>query len=257
MILGEKILELRKKNNLSREELADKLNMPVGHLEKIETGKKKVSDKLAEKIISLFNITEDEFIKDCLQSEVTVYMGDKIRALRESKGLSLAQLGTLTHLSTTYLSELERNESIPSLSALRQIADVFEVPLSLFIGNKRKNMLVIEKLKRARQLRGMSQKDLAMKAGLSPGLIGQLETGKVHASLKTIEKICSALGISVCSLILEQEEVEEIIGALSPELRELLFQPQVQTILASTCTLEPEKLKLVLNFIDMLNNPKV
>ena len=115
----------------------------------------------------------------------------------------------------------------------------------------------MEKLKRARVLKGLSQKDLAAKAQLSPGLIGQLETGKVHASLKTLEKICGALGVSVCSLILEQEEVEEVVGALSPELRELLYQPQVQAILGSTCTMSEDKLKLVLNFIAMLNNPEL
>ncbi|KUO50008.1 MAG: hypothetical protein APF76_05960 [Desulfitibacter sp. BRH_c19] len=255
MISGENLIKIRQDNKMSQEEFAEKLQIPINYLIDLENGKRKVPNRIGDRIAKVFNISNEQLDIDH-SNETTLYIGDKIRALRESKGLSLAQLGTLTGLSITYLSELERGETTPSLTALRQIATVFNVPISLFIGNKRKNTLVIEKLKRARQNRNISQKELADKADLSPGLIGQLETGKVHPSLKTLEKICDALGVSVCSLILEQDEIEDIIGALSPELRDLLFQPQVQTILGSTCTMTPDKLKMVLNYIDMLNNPK-
>lgn len=108
------------------------------------------------------------------------------------------------------------------------------------MGNTRKCTLVIEKLIRAQKIRS---------------LIGQLEKGKVYQSIKTKNKF--GIGSSVCSLIIEQEEVEEVIGAISPELRNLLYEPRVQTIIASIRSMEEEKVKLVLNFIDMLNNPKI
>lgn len=73
------------------------------------------------------------------------------------------------------------------------------------------------------------------------------------AALGVVEKIAAALGVSVCSLILERDEVEAVIGALSPELRDLLNDRQVQVILGSICTMNEENLRLVLDFIAMLN----
>ena len=257
MINGGGLRKFREKQGLSSQEFADLLRVPEPYIQDIENNIKTVNPKVISRIAETFEIDKDDFSMEECHSELTLYLGDQIRALREEKQLSLERLGSLTGLSVTYLSEIERKQAVPSLSTLKRIANVFNVPVSLFIGNTRKCSLVVEKLKRARKNRGMSQKQLAEKAGVSPGLIGQLETGKAQASIRTLEKITKALGVSVCSVILEQEDIEEVIGALSPELRSLLYQPNVQAILGSTCTMEPDKLKLVLNFIDMLNSPKV
>lgn len=182
-------------------------------------------------------------------------LGDKLRALREEKGLSLKQLGEKTDLSFTYLSEVERSTVIPSVETLRTLADVLEVPISVFIHNKRKDAVIPKKLQYIRKLKNISQKELAAMAGISPGLVAQLELGQVNASLKTLEKLSSALGVSVCYLLLDQEEVEAAINAISPELRTLLLDPKVQAVIGSVCTLDEEKLKLALNFINMLKDP--
>lgn len=254
MISGESLKNIRKAHHLSQEDLAQLLKYPASYIADIEEDKKPASAKFVGKLIEQLELDDEGVFIDDWESELTLMLGDQIRALRESKNLSLEALGALTTLSPSYISEIERKETVPSLTTLRRIAKVFDVPVSLFIGNNRKWSLVTEKLVRARKTRGLSQKELAKQAGVSPGLIGQMETGKVYPSLKTIEKISQALGVSVCSLILEQEEVEEVIGALSPELRELLYQPRIQSILGSVCSMEEEKLKLVFNFIAMLNN---
>jgi hypothetical protein len=67
--------------------------------------------------------------------------------------------------------------------------------------------------------------------------------------------LSKALGVSVCYLILEQEEVEEMIGAITPEMRNLLYEPKVQSIIGSICTMEKSEIIMVLNFINMLKNP--
>ncbi|MGJ3507921.1 helix-turn-helix domain-containing protein [Enemella sp. A6] len=51
--------------------------------------------------------------------------GDRLRALRKSRGLSLRDLAGLTGLSSTMLSQIERGVTDPSLKSLRQIARVF------------------------------------------------------------------------------------------------------------------------------------
>jgi transcriptional regulator with XRE-family HTH domain len=185
----------------------------------------------------------------------TAGLGDKLRALREEKDLSLKKLGELTQLSFTYLSEVERGTVAPSVETLRALAEVFEVPVSIFINNKRKNNVLSKKLQYIRKIKSLSQKELAAKAGISPGLVAQLELGQVNASLKTLEKLSSALGVSVCYLLLDQDEVEAIVSGISPELRNILTDPKVQAVIGSICTLDEEKLKLALNFINMLKEP--
>lgn len=257
MLSGWKLKEARERKNMSLQDLAELTKLPTTFLEEVENGTKELAGKSYVKVIENLDLDEDLQDEQSKQSAITLRIGDKIRTLRENKGLSLMELGEMLDLSFTYLSELERGTISPSLVTLKRIAEFFDIPVSLFIGNDRKNSLIAEKLQRIRKLKGFSQKELAQRAGLSPGLIGQLETGKVHASLKTIEKLSAALGISVCYLILEQEEVDSIIGAISPEFRELLYQPNVQMIIGSICSLPDEKLKLVLNFIQMLNNPTI
>jgi len=91
-------------------------------------------------------------------------------------------------------------------------------------------------------------------SGLSSGLIAQLEAAKVQPSLKTIESLAGSLEVSVCYLILEQEDVEGVIAGITPELRELLYEPKVQMIIGNVCMMELEDIKLIMDFIHMLKN---
>ncbi len=257
MLTGENLRELRISQGFSLEDLADRSRIPRTQLAEIEEGRRKMTANALARLAQVLDIPQEILNPTAWQDVASSGMGQKIRAMRKERGWNLAELGAAAGLSVTYLSDIEREAIVPSLSAVRSLAAAFGVPISLFINNARKSSLVAEKLKRARIYRNLSQKDLAARAGISPGLIGQLETGRVQASLQTIQKIADALGVSVCSLILEQEEVEAIVGALSPELRDLLFKPEVQMILGATCTMPPEKIKLVLNFIAMLNDPRI
>ena len=189
------------------------------------------------------------------QISVGTGLGDKLRALREQKGISLKQLGEMTQLSFTYLSEVERGTETPSVETLRILAEVLQVPVSIFLYNRRKSDALPKKLKYIRKLKNLSQKELAVMSGISPGLVAQLELGQVNASLRTLEKLSNTLGVSVCYLLLEQEDIEGIISGISPELRNILSDAKVQAIIGSICSLDEEKLKLVLNFVSMLKNP--
>ncbi len=183
-------------------------------------------------------------------------LGDKVRALREERSLILKEVSEATGLSVTYLSEIERNTVHPSLETVKQLAGYFCVPIGFLVANHIRSGLP-HKLSNIRKLKEMSQKELALKAGVSPGLIAQLESGKANASLKTLSKLADVLGVSVCYLILDREDVDGTIAAISPELRECLQNSQVQAVIGSICILEEHELKLVLNFIDMVKNPRV
>lgn len=53
------------------------------------------------------------------------------------------------------------------------------------------------KIARIRKQKDLSQEELAVKSGLSQTTIGLLEVGQRRVSLKTLQKIASALGVKV------------------------------------------------------------
>lgn len=77
-----------------------------------------------------------EFIKvlsDTLQRELARYaLGEKIRALRQQKSLRLADIAGRAGISSSLLSKIERDQSIPSLVTLQSIARALDTELSDF-----------------------------------------------------------------------------------------------------------------------------
>lgn len=57
----------------------------------------------------------------------------KIRTYRKQRQLTIKELAALTDMSISYISQIERGEIDPSLSALRKIAGVFQVPLYMLL----------------------------------------------------------------------------------------------------------------------------
>ena len=59
-------------------------------------------------------------------------LGEDLRALRTTRKMTLEDLAQKLGRSVGWLSQIERDISPPRLSDLRQIAGIFEVPLSIF-----------------------------------------------------------------------------------------------------------------------------
>jgi transcriptional regulator with XRE-family HTH domain len=67
---------------------------------------------------------------------LTESIGERIKTLRIGQGMTLAELGEKVNLSTSYLSQIERDKTSPSLTTLETIAKSFNVGLrSLFETN--------------------------------------------------------------------------------------------------------------------------
>ena len=68
----------------------------------------------------------------------------------------------------------------------------------------------IEKLKFYREEQNLSQFELSLQSGVSQNMITYIETGKRSPTLKTIIKLCNALGISPAKLFdIDDKEKEE------------------------------------------------
>ena len=62
-------------------------------------------------------------------------LGRRVRALRETQGLTEEQLGEIADLDQTYISDIERGERNPSVLIVGQLAKAFRLSLAeLFTG---------------------------------------------------------------------------------------------------------------------------
>ena len=182
--------------------------------------------------------------------------GDKLRVLREERGLTLQEMSDATEYSFSYLSKIERNSTQPSLETVMKLADFFGVQIEPLVTNHESSGLSV-KLSYTRKIKNLSQKELALKAGVSSGLIAQIEHGKANVSLKTVNKLAEALGVSVCYLILERLDVDGMLAASSPALREMLQDSEVQDIIGSVCTFEDSDLRLIRRSIYIVTSSRL
>ena len=56
------------------------------------------------------------------------------------------------------------------------------------------------RIKALRSERGLQQRQLAEKAGLTPSMVSQIESGRLTPSLPTLGKVAAALGVAIGSL---------------------------------------------------------
>ena len=70
--------------------------------------------------------------------------------------------------------------------------------------------VLIKNIKSLRKERHWSQLTLAAESDVSPGMIGEIETGKKNPSLETLDKIAAAFDIPTYRLLIESDiEIED------------------------------------------------
>jgi len=78
-------------------------------------------------------------------------VGKTIHEHRKSKGYNIREFSKLTGLSTSLLSQIERDLANPSLNALKAIANALNIPLfTLFINEIDHSLLILRKEDRKR-----------------------------------------------------------------------------------------------------------
>ena len=68
-------------------------------------------------------------------------------------------------------------------------------------GQRREHPPIGDRLRESRQERGWSLRDLAVRLGVSPSLISQIETGRARPSVNTLYAIADELGVSLDDLL--------------------------------------------------------
>ena len=230
------------------QELAKKANLSLSYVSEIERGTKRPSSKTVDKLAAALEVPKTQFINWDDVSDTSLSVGDKIHLLRVEKDLPLTELARRVGITVTYLSDIERGTAVPALNSLKRIADELAVPVSFLMGQAG---TLGYKLKALREEYGLTQMQLADRAGVTAGLIGQIEHGKVQPSLKTLDKLAQVMGVSPCYFIMEPGAVDELLSLMTPELREQLLHPNVQAILNLVCNLNEKEFQFILNFIQL------
>ncbi len=109
------------------------------------------------------------------QSEVIkMDIGSKIRSIRNRKKITIAHMCEETGLSKGFISNIENNNTSPSISTLQTIASFLKVPLPYLLLEKDEHMTVIRKNERevtTSQVSNLKIEHLASRDGLSIRLV--------------------------------------------------------------------------------------
>jgi len=162
---------------------------------------------------------------------VLLAAGERIRVLREQKGMTIEVLADLLDIPLECMWEIERGERGLTKVTIQEVATLLGVPSSHFYEPRsvpaefRKedkgvnNESVGKRLRQFRTSKGITLSVLSKKSGVSLAHLSEIERGRSAASLKTLEKLSVALGVSV-SHFLRSEEEESSLGNKLRRLRE-------------------------------------
>ena len=75
-----------------------------------------------------------------------------------------------------------------------------------------------ERLRELRQNRAMSQEQVAHIADITPAYLGQVERSTKNITVRTLEKVCNALNITLADFFCTAKEHDKIIDEISSQI---------------------------------------
>lgn len=116
---------------------------------------------------------------------ISIDVANRLRELREARGMSMRALAARSGLSANALSMIERGKTSPSVSTLYKLADAMGVPMTAFFGAQasRDRIVFIKAETRTR---------VPFQGGLWEGLGGEKFVGRVEPFMITVESGASS-----------------------------------------------------------------
>ena len=128
-------------------------------------------------------------------------MKNRIKELRQENNLTLRQLGKKLDMKNSTLSQYETGKRDPNDKIWQKLAAFFHVPISYLRGESNPN-----RIKKMRQVKGVSQQDVAKALGLTRQAIALYETGQREPKLETWQKLANYFGVSV-PILMGRDEI--------------------------------------------------
>ncbi|MEM7317450.1 MAG: XRE family transcriptional regulator [Pseudomonadota bacterium] len=122
------------------------------------------------------------------QSPQSETLGADIRALRRARGLTLSDIAKSLGRSVGWISQVERDLSVPSVNDLKQLAGLLNVPVSLLFGQATAPAAEAGNIVRAGSRRPIGSGDAGLvEELLSPDLTDEFEV--VHSTFQPHSRI--------------------------------------------------------------------
>jgi len=163
-------------------------------------------------------------------------IGERLRYLRESIGLSQGDLAKTLNIARTTYSGYENDIREPDFQFIIKVADFYNVTLDYLFGRQLKEEQIVApkkeeislRLKKSRELKGLSQREVSKLSGINNKTISGYENNVSEPDLLTISKLASIYGVSTDWIINGLHfKIEGSNGVLEEELehsRELLLK---------------------------------
>jgi transcriptional regulator with XRE-family HTH domain len=135
------------------------------------------------KIIIIWNespVTEAIIMELFGKEAASVDVGQRLRLLREERGVSMRSLARRSGLSANALSMIERGLTSPSVSTLTKLANALEVPIMAFFRQEPERQKVVFR-------KAAERNRVPFPRGVWEGLGGEYFVGRVEAFLLTVE----------------------------------------------------------------------
>ena len=126
-------------------------------------------------------------------------MGKKLRIIRENRGLTLTQVANAIDKSASLIGSIERADRTPSLSSLYELAQYYEIPLSLLFEDDQEDYqkAIADHLENTLKERGYSIADLATLTGINYFELAEFFQAKKSLTLNQLKHIADVLNLSV------------------------------------------------------------
>ena len=136
-------------------------------------------------------------------------LGEKLKSIRTARALSLEDLAKKTNLTRSFLSQIEKNKTSPSISSLIRIATALEVRMSdLFLEEKKRDSYIIHENERETYV---VEKDKLRVELLAPRRKDiKFEPMLVHFGIGGTTDVISSKGVYFCLIL--QGKLELTIG---------------------------------------------
>lgn len=137
--LGQVIRKKRIEKGLSLQDLSKRAGFTKQHLFNLENYTQKPTYATLSKVAQALDIPLKELIPEAPDDTGSVPekplsgFGQRLRAERLKKGLSLQKLGNKVRVSRQYLSYLENNISVPTPQMLFKLANALDIPLETLL----------------------------------------------------------------------------------------------------------------------------
>lgn len=129
--IGKKIKLIRQTKNITREDLAKKLNISYSSIEKYEQGLRGFRVEITNKFAEALGVTINTLLKD-----ENISLGENIKKLRKNKGLSQNKLSEITKISIASIQRYESGKRQPNIQTVNKFAQALNVSLDDLVGNE-------------------------------------------------------------------------------------------------------------------------